>query len=167
MRREYPWTSAHRTVVSRRFALSSVIVHMTAPPAAALQSAQDLQLEGKETTERWHRHRHGVPDTSCRPVPRRSAPAGKAALVGGRVPTVLVVEDDPLARMAAVSYLEESGSAVLEAPTGRRGADPDSQSPDIQRRVFGCPDAGSMDGIASSRAIRFRLNGSRQMPPAG
>src|SRR5882757_2018294 len=34
MRREYPCTSAHRTVVSRRFTLSSVIVAMVASPAA-------------------------------------------------------------------------------------------------------------------------------------
>ena len=71
----------------------------------------------------------------------------------GRTPTVLVVEDDPLVRMAAVAHLQDTGFSVLEAPSGDRARILISQSPDISVVFYDVQMPGTMDGIALARWV--------------
>jgi CheY-like chemotaxis protein len=73
------------------------------------------------------------------------------AHVGGRVSTVLVVEDDPLVRIAAVEYLQNSGFSVLEATPGDDARVLIRQSPEISIVFSDVQMPGSMDGVALAR----------------
>jgi two-component system, response regulator PdtaR len=71
------------------------------------------------------------------------------------VSTVLIVEDEPLVRLALLEYLEEQGFAVLEAANADEAVDIIRRSklePDLVFTDVRMP--GAMDGLALSRWVR-------------
>ena len=74
----------------------------------------------------------------------------------GQQPTVLVVEDQPLTRVATVETLEDAGFQVLEASNADE-AIRILEARDNVRIVFTDIDMpGSMDGLKLARAVRDR-----------
>lgn len=87
-------------------------------------------------------------------------------------PTVLVVEDDPLVRMVAVTQLQDRGFAVLEAPSGDEARVLVKQNRQIAIVFSDVQMPGTMDGIALARwlasecpAIKVLLTSGRAMLP--
>lgn len=62
--------------------------------------------------------------------PSRDADPDAAATAGDDRRKILVVEDEPLVRLLAVSILEEAGWRCVEAPTGELGLDHMRRQPD-------------------------------------
>jgi CheY-like chemotaxis protein len=74
----------------------------------------------------------------------------------GQQPTVLVVEDQPLTRVATVETLEDAGFQVLEASNADE-AIRILEARDNVRIMFTDIDMpGSMDGLKLARAVRNR-----------
>ncbi|RWX74802.1 PAS domain S-box protein [Neorhizobium lilium] len=86
--------------------------------------------------------------------PSVPSPAPATLLTETRKLSVLVVEDEPLIRMATVDMLEELGHAVCEAGAGQQALDMlDKSQPDIVLTDLGLP---GMDGETFCHEIRRR-----------
>jgi CheY-like chemotaxis protein len=80
---------------------------------------------------------------------------------------VLVVEDEPLVRMAAVYMIEDAGFEALEAGNADEAVRILEARTDI-RIVFTDIDMpGSMDGIKLAAAVRGRVAADRDHPDVG
>ena len=87
-------------------------------------------------------------------------------------PTVLVVEDDPLVRMVAVTQLQDRGFSVLEAPSGDEAQILVKHNRQIAVVFSDVQMPGTMDGIALARwlasecpVIKVLLTSGRAMLP--
>lgn len=76
--------------------------------------------------------------------------------LNGKAPTILVVEDDAILRMAAVDFSEDAGFDVLEAANADEAIAILEKRDDI-RLVFTDIDMpGSMDGLKLAQFVRGR-----------
>jgi len=103
---------------------------------------------------RWAgRVRASGTEFSCR---KRSGGGGKSNRWGVSDPVVLIVEDEFLLRLNAVSLIEDAGFSTLEASSADEAIHLLETRPDI-RIVFTDIDMpGSMDGLRLCKAIRTR-----------
>jgi DNA-binding NtrC family response regulator len=69
---------------------------------------------------------------------------------------VLVVEDDPLLRLAAASNVEQSGSRVLTAANADEALSVLENNPDVSVLFTDVDMPGSMDGVALSEVVHKR-----------
>jgi CheY-like chemotaxis protein len=82
--------------------------------------------------------------------------ASLASLTAQKKSIVLVVEDESLTRMLAVSILEDEGYAVVEASNADRAIAILSRRADIEIVFTDINMPGSMDGLNLATAIRDR-----------
>jgi CheY-like chemotaxis protein len=68
--------------------------------------------------------------------------------------TILVVEDEPLVRLALSEYLQDCGYSVIEAPTADRAAEILAATPGIELVMTDVRMPGKMDGFALARWVR-------------
>jgi CheY-like chemotaxis protein len=71
-----------------------------------------------------------------------------------RVPTVLVVEDEPLVRLCIVDYLESCGFAVLQAGNASEAMEQLQAHRSVVAMFSDIQMAGSMDGAALAQWTR-------------
>jgi PAS domain S-box-containing protein len=98
------------------------------------------------------------------PLPPASAPAApsETALPSDLSGRILVVEDDPVSRMAATTLLGRLGYETLTAADGATALDMESAHPvDAVLLDIQLPD---MDGVQVAKAIRARHGGSHHGP---
>ena len=70
--------------------------------------------------------------------------------------TILVVEDEELARLIVCDYLKEGGFAVLEASNAEHAIAILEQRADVRAAVLDVVMPGAMDGIALAHLIHAR-----------
>jgi CheY-like chemotaxis protein len=73
--------------------------------------------------------------------------------------TVLVVEDEELARLIVADYLREGGFAVLESANAEQAIGMLEQHEDVRAVVLDVVMPGTMDGIALAHLIHQRWPG--------
>lgn len=73
-----------------------------------------------------------------------------------KMPTVLVVEDEPLQRMCLMDLVEEAGYAVAEASDADQALDVLQSRPDIRIILADVDMPGSMDGLRLAALVRDR-----------
>ena len=74
----------------------------------------------------------------------------------GNIPTVLIVEDEPLVRLCAVETLEDAGFAVIEAGNADEAIRILESRLDIRVVFTDIHMPGSMDGLKLAHAVRNR-----------
>ena len=72
------------------------------------------------------------------------------------VPAILVVEDEPLVRLAAVGMLEDAGFRMIEAADGEQALELLTADSDVQLLFTDVTMPGSIDGFALARRVRDR-----------
>lgn len=78
---------------------------------------------------------------------------GREGVAAGAPVVVLVVEDEPVIRMAAVDFLEDDGFAVVEAATADAALALLRTRPDVGVLFTDVDMPGSMDGLALARLV--------------
>ena len=78
------------------------------------------------------------------------------ARASSQLPTVLVVEDEPLQRMCLMDLIEEAGYAVAEASDADQALDVLQSRPDIRIVLADVDMPGSMDGLRLAALVRDR-----------
>jgi CheY-like chemotaxis protein len=72
------------------------------------------------------------------------------------IPAILVVEDEPLVRLAAVGMLEDAGFRMIEAADGEEALELLTADCDIQLLFTDVTMPGAIDGLALARHVRDR-----------
>jgi two-component system, response regulator PdtaR len=71
-------------------------------------------------------------------------------------PLILVVEDEPLVRLAAVAMLEDAGFRIIEAMNGDQALELLAADSDVQLLFTDVTMPGTIDGFALARQVRHR-----------
>ena len=82
-------------------------------------------------------------------------------------PIILVVEDEWLVRMNAVSVLEDGGYDVIEAADAEQALTQLESRPDVDMLFTDINMPGDMDGCALARAVIARRPGMRLLITSG
>src|SRR6476660_8500597 len=82
-----------------------------------------------------------------------------ASMDSGAEATVLVVEDEELARLIITDYLREGGFAVLQSANAEQAIAVLEQRGDVRAVVLDVVMPGAMDGIALAHVIHERWPG--------
>ena len=72
------------------------------------------------------------------------------------VPVILVVEDEALVRLAAVSMLEDAGFRMIEAVNGDQALELLTADSDVQLLFTDVNMPGTINGLALARQVRAR-----------